>query len=233
MKLAVREWGSGDRLALLVHGATGTKESMTALAQELAGRGYRVLAPDLRGHGESPRGGPYALQALADDLTETVGGPVELALGHSLGGKILPWAVQDLKVERAMYLDPVWTARDDDPYAAVLTKPGGVPMDLEDLRRLNPTGSRPELEQALARYRAMDWTMFHDPLLQLRRPTVPAIPAQTRSLVVLADPSPLVPPVLAQALQVGGYEVRTQPGADHGLFQTDLPGFLETVADWL
>lgn len=233
MKLAVREWGSGDRLALLVHGATGTKESMEPLGLALADRGYRVLAPDLRGHGQSPRGGPYALQALADDLTETVGGPVELAAGHSLGGKILPWAVTDLAVERALYLDPAWTARPGDPYAAALTRPGGAPMTMDDLLALHPGRPQVELERSLAQYRAMDWTMFHDPLLQLRRTTVPAIPAQTRSLVVLADPSVLVPPVLAEALTVGGYEVRTQPGAGHGLFQADLPGFLATVADWL
>jgi pimeloyl-ACP methyl ester carboxylesterase len=233
MKLAVRQWGSGSRRALLIHGATATKEEMAPLAEVLADRGYRVLAPDLRGHGESPRGGPYALQGLADDIVETIGEPVELAAGHSLGGKVLPGAVRDLSVQRALYLDPAWTAREADPYAEALTKPDRSPMNLDDLRALYPGRSEADLEQSLARYLAMDWKLFHDPLLQLRRTTMPAIPAATRSLVVLADPSVLVPPVMAAALAVGGYEVRTQKGGNHGLFLSDLPQFISTVEDWL
>lgn len=233
MRLAVREWGTGSRRALLIHGATAGKEAMAPLAEALADRGYRVIAPDLRGHGQSPRGGPYTLQALADDLVDTLGGPVELAAGHSLGGKILPWAIPDLQVRRALYLDPAWTASASDPYAAALTKPDGAPMNLDDLSALYPTRSPADQQEALAAYLAMDWRLFHDRRLQLRRTTVPPIPAQTRSLVVLADPSTLVPPVLAQALTVGNYEIRTQKGAGHGLFQQDLPGFLATVEDWL
>jgi pimeloyl-ACP methyl ester carboxylesterase len=234
MKLAFQKHGSGPRLAVLIHGATSRKEEMAPLAEVLAERGYRVIAPDLRGHGESPRGEHYALQALADDVVETIGGePVELAIGHSLGGKVLPWAVQDLKAQRALYLDPAWTARERDPYAEILTKPGGAPMDLEDVKRLYPWLTTEQMDDRLTRYLAMDWKQFHDPLLQLRRTTMPAIPAATRSLVVLADPSVLVPPVMADALRVGGYEVRTQKGGDHGLFQSDLPEFLKTVEGWL
>ncbi|GLY29635.1 alpha/beta hydrolase [Kineosporia sp. NBRC 101731] len=233
MKLAVKEWGSGSRRALLIHGATSTKEWMTPLAEVLVDRGYRVLAPDLRGHGDSPRGDHYALQALADDVVETIGEPVELAIGHSLGGKVLPGAVRDLKVERALYLDPAWTAREVDPYAQALTKPDGSPMNRDDLKVLYPGLSEAARQETLARYLAMDWRLFHDPLLQLRRTTMPAIPAATRSLVVLADPSVLVPPVMAEALRVGGYEVRTQKGSNHGLFQSDMPEFLATVEGWL
>ncbi|GAB3273773.1 alpha/beta fold hydrolase [Kineosporia babensis] len=233
MKLAVKEWGSGPRRALLIHGATSTKETMTPLAEELVQRGYRVIAPDLRGHGESPRGEHYALQALADDVVETVGEPVELAVGHSLGGKVLPWAVKDLKARRALYLDPAWTAREVDPYAEALTKADGSPMNLDDMQALYPWMTPEDMQEKLDRYLAMDWKLFHDPLLQLRRTTMPAIPAVTRSLVVLADPSVLVPPVMVQALEVGGYEVRTQKGGDHGLFQSDMPAFLATVEGWL
>lgn len=233
MKLATKEWGSGPRRALLIHGATSTKEEMAPLAEVLADRGYRVIAPDLRGHGESPRGEHYALQALADDVVETVGESVELAVGHSLGGKVLPWAVKDLQAQRALYLDPAWTAREVDPYAEALTKPDGSPMNLEDMKALYPGMPETAMQAKLDRYLAMDWKLFHDPLLQLRRTTMPAIPAATRSLVVLADPSVLVPPLMVEALKVGGYEVRTQKGGNHGLFQSDMPQFLTAVEGWI
>jgi pimeloyl-ACP methyl ester carboxylesterase len=58
----------------------------------LAGRGYRVLAVDLRGHGSSARAeAGLAVADLADDVAETVadaGGPVDLLVGHSLGALV-------------------------------------------------------------------------------------------------------------------------------------------------
>ncbi|MFB9377343.1 alpha/beta hydrolase [Kineococcus gynurae] len=62
-------------------------EQLTALRE-----GYRVVVPDLRGHGASTRGpaGPITVRQLADDLgrvldTVVPDGPVVL-VGHSLGG---------------------------------------------------------------------------------------------------------------------------------------------------
>lgn len=233
MKLAIQTWGNGDRVAVLVHGATGDAEAMHPLGEELVARGYRVLAPELRGHGASPRGGPYTVQALADDLVESLPSGVELAAGHSLGGKVLPWAVSGLAPRRVIYLDPAWTAPPAPPGGIALAKEDGSPMNVADARRMRPTGTPEDWQATVDRYLATDWQMFHDPLLQLRRTTVPPIPAEAPSLVVTADPSELVPPVLADALRVGGYEVRAQPGAGHGLFQEDMAGFLATVDGWI
>ncbi|MBW3622487.1 MAG: alpha/beta fold hydrolase [Armatimonadetes bacterium] len=46
--------GSGDDrpLVILQHGYTGSKESVLAFGLQIAGRGYRVLLPDARLHGE-------------------------------------------------------------------------------------------------------------------------------------------------------------------------------------
>jgi pimeloyl-ACP methyl ester carboxylesterase len=233
VRLAIRSWGEGDRIAVLVHGASGDAESMRPLGEALAGRGYRVLAPDLRGHGASPRGGPYTLQGLADDLVESLPVGVELAAGHSLGGKVLPWAVRALAPQRVIYLDPAWIAPPAPPGGIALAREDGRPMDVEDARRMHPSGTPKDWQAAVDRYLATDWLMFHDPLLQLRQTTVPPIPAEARSLVVTADPSELVTPVLADSLRVGGYEVRVQPGAGHGLFRDDLPGFLHAVDGWI
>src|SRR2546422_571689 len=107
MKLHVREWGSGDRLAVLVHGITSDSRSWLRVGPALVERGYRVLAPDLRGHGQSPRG-EYTPQAWADDLVETVPSHPEVAIGHSLGGLVLALAAERLRPRRAVYEDPAW-----------------------------------------------------------------------------------------------------------------------------
>jgi pimeloyl-ACP methyl ester carboxylesterase len=55
----------------------------------LADRGFQVVAVDLRGHGSSPRTvGGLSAADLAADVAETVGGPVELLVGHSMGALV-------------------------------------------------------------------------------------------------------------------------------------------------
>ena len=56
----------------------------------LVGRGFRVLAVDLRGHGASPRtAARLSIADLATDVADTVGDvPVELLVGHSLGALV-------------------------------------------------------------------------------------------------------------------------------------------------
>ena len=56
MKLHVTEWGEGPRTAVLIHGITSEGATWGRVAPRLAERGYRMLAPSLRGHGPSPRG---------------------------------------------------------------------------------------------------------------------------------------------------------------------------------
>jgi pimeloyl-ACP methyl ester carboxylesterase len=99
MALAVRRWGDndGDRpLAVLVHGITSSSLTWWRLGPALAERGWRVVAPDLFGHGDSPAPPKrVALDDLADAVVDTIrtetgeasgdGASVDLLLGHSLG----------------------------------------------------------------------------------------------------------------------------------------------------
>ena len=77
-------------LAVLVHGVTSSSRTWWRFGPALAGRGFRVLAVDLRGHGASPRTvAGLSAADLADDVAETVGDdPVELLVGHSLGALV-------------------------------------------------------------------------------------------------------------------------------------------------
>jgi 3-oxoadipate enol-lactonase len=87
-------WVSGPRRApvvVLLHGATLDHHAWDAQVDELAGR-YRVVVPDLRGHGESTLQGGFRFDDAVDDVAALLdevdtGAPVVLG-GLSLGGNI-------------------------------------------------------------------------------------------------------------------------------------------------
>ncbi|MEK5419285.1 alpha/beta hydrolase [Paenibacillus odorifer] len=82
--------GKGEVIVLL-HGFCGSAEYWEQVIPVLSS-GYRVIAPDLRGHGasEAPLG-PYSIEQMADDVLGLLDS-LEIAecimLGHSLGGYI-------------------------------------------------------------------------------------------------------------------------------------------------
>jgi pimeloyl-ACP methyl ester carboxylesterase len=85
-----RTIGSGPNL-VLIHGMINSSRHWEAVATRLAGS-YRVIAPDLIGHGEAatPRG-DYSLGAHAAsirDLLTTIGVERATIVGHSLGGGV-------------------------------------------------------------------------------------------------------------------------------------------------
>ncbi|HUP87533.1 MAG TPA: alpha/beta hydrolase [Acidimicrobiales bacterium] len=92
--LEVLEAVGGDRRLLLVHGFTGAKEDFADHLDELAGLGWHVVAPDLRGHGASdaPIGADsYSLKTFAGDvlaLADAMGWSRFTLLGHSMGGMV-------------------------------------------------------------------------------------------------------------------------------------------------
>jgi len=82
------------KIAILVHGSSGSSVAVHALADALAGHGVETYAPDIRGHGSSGTRGDIAyLGQLDDDLADLVAeirkaapnAPLTL-LGHSAGG---------------------------------------------------------------------------------------------------------------------------------------------------
>src|ERR1700721_318588 len=89
-RIAYRDEGTGEAL-LLIHGMAGSSATWRAVIPELAKR-YRVVAPDLLGHGESakPRG-DYSLGAFAAslrDLLDELGIRRATVIGQSLGGGV-------------------------------------------------------------------------------------------------------------------------------------------------
>lgn len=88
----LQEWGSGP-WALLIHGTGATIHSWRSFAPLLATR-YRVLMPDLPGHGFSgpARSGRATLPGMSSamaDLLRELGVAPDLVIGHSAGAAIM------------------------------------------------------------------------------------------------------------------------------------------------
>ena len=82
--------GAGPAL-ILVHGITESHDVWDPLVGPLA-EDFKVIAVDLRGHGESERRAPYDVMTLVADvhsIVDTVGAIDPLLVGHSLGGAVV------------------------------------------------------------------------------------------------------------------------------------------------
>ena len=89
MKLAYREFGSGQPLIIL-HGLFGQSDNWNTLAKRFAEQGLRVFTIDQRNHGLSPHSEVWTYQAMAEDLKEFIETHhlhQPILLGHSMGGK--------------------------------------------------------------------------------------------------------------------------------------------------
>src|SRR5580693_7378751 len=95
-ELAWREIGDG-RPVVLLHGLMGSGALMASNgpARAIAARNYRVILPDLRGHGDSGRPHDpacYPADVLADDglaLIDHLGLDDYHLGGYSLGGRLV------------------------------------------------------------------------------------------------------------------------------------------------
>lgn len=89
-ELAYEVHGQGPPLAL-VHGITENHHSFDPLIGPLAEH-HRVIAVDLRGHGESDTASSYDLASMTGDLRHVLeheGASDAVLLGHSLGGTVV------------------------------------------------------------------------------------------------------------------------------------------------
>lgn len=103
-----RVWNpSGARRAMLLHGLAADGATTFRIAAHLAARGFRVSAPDLRGHGLSPPTEDYSLGAYVADVA-AIATDLDLLVGHSWGGTIAAELLARAGTARAgVLLDPV------------------------------------------------------------------------------------------------------------------------------
>ena len=146
--LNVMRWGdpSAKKVVVALHGITANGGAFTQPGRKLAERGWLVIAPDMRGHGESPRGdGDFSTAALLADLAAAVPTSPNVLIGHSFGGYLAQMGVlQGLFRPSALVLeDPVSHFADrETPTAMLAWDEANLPHDIGGLMRLNPKWSR-------------------------------------------------------------------------------------------
>jgi lipase len=112
MQLHLHEWGDpGAPPLVCLHGISGHAGHFRQLAEGRLASRYHVLAPDLRGHGESAHDPPWNIATHLGDVRETIGdaGVDHVPwIGMSFGGRlVLELAAREPHlVERAVLLDP-------------------------------------------------------------------------------------------------------------------------------
>jgi lipase len=160
MRLHVHEWGnpSGHPVVCL-HGVTAAGTRFKRLAEQRLGR-FRILALDLRAHGESEWEPPWTFETLVDDIVETLddlGVGRAAFIGHSLGGRlVLELAEVDPdRIECAALLDPAIQLL---PHVALDQAEGqrhdvtyaSLEEAVEDRLSWNPSSPRQLVEESLA-----------------------------------------------------------------------------------
>jgi len=143
LRLNYLDWGDADAPAVVcVHGYTGSAQAFNALARHLPAR-FHLIAPDVRGHGESAWSAAAAYQYAdqADDLAALVdrlGLDKFVLIGTSMGGIIaMAYAVAHPERLRGLVINDI-----------------GPDAEAGTQRITQTVGSRPEafatLEDALA-----------------------------------------------------------------------------------
>ena len=232
MLLHVHEWGEPTAPPVLcLHGVMAHGGRYRRLAEERLG-GYRVLAPDLRGHGRSGWEPPWTIAQHVDDLRETLeAAGIERAtvIGHSFGGRLtLELAAAGL-AERMVLLDPVvWV-----PPAIMLERAERARHDRsfanEDEARderaeLSPLASRASIDEEFREH------LVHgdDGRLRFRYSQAAVVAAlgelsqrppnwdllQVPALLVVGAETDVTVPAVVEALrtELAGLEVVTVPG---------------------
>ena len=112
MELNLHEWGDPAAPPVVcLHGVNAHGRRFRRLAEERLSDRFRVLAPDLRGHGSSGWEPPWTFATHAHDVLETLdASDVRRAqwIGHSFGGRLILElaALAPDRIRRVVLLDP-------------------------------------------------------------------------------------------------------------------------------
>ncbi len=134
VQLQAWSWGRGPTV-LLVHGWEGRAGQLAQIAEPLVQAGYRVVAFDAPGHGESEgKEMDLVIYSRAIQDVAVAVGRVHAVVAHSFGAMATSVAVDHgLEIERLVYIAPAVFNRDTPRHLAAAI---GVPMPIMDRVRL-------------------------------------------------------------------------------------------------
>jgi pimeloyl-ACP methyl ester carboxylesterase len=237
--LNVMRWGDARaaKTAVALHGITANGGAFAKPAKILAERGWRVLAPDLRGHGESPRGdGDFSTAALLADLAAAAPMEPDLLIGHSFGGYLAQTAVlSGIFRPHALALeDPVSHFADRAAPKAMLDwDEANLPRTVEGFLALNPRWSRLDAAWKLL---SLEQIRFDDARAAFAgnapwdlRPDAKRIAALQPTVWILPTASRFVPPEDQTRLlrDVGEGAVAILPDVGHSVHRDAPATFVE------
>jgi len=146
--LNVMQWGDSKAAKVVVglHGITANAGSMTEPARMLANKGWKFVAPDMRGHGESTRSnGDFSFDSLIADFASNIPLEPDVLIGHSFGGTLAQIGVLQgvFKPKSLVLEDPVSYFPDKQtPLDMLAWDEDNLPHDIEGLISMNPKWSR-------------------------------------------------------------------------------------------
>lgn len=249
-----RVWGaSGRPLVMLLH-ALGCHSGWWEWTAPLLAERYLVVAPDFRGHGDSPRADDYSFKAYAADvehLVQELGAGSCALVGHSMGGYVaLTVAARNIVQPTAIVVADMKTSAPEQELAdlrAASQKPGRTYPTLEDAAaryRLAPPDHvvPPERLAAVARqsYRQLPdgtWTDKFDRRALAIDPLAPGDLAARLTCPVLfvrGEHSQVMPAgPAAELAAIAKAPLVTMPGLHHHLPLEDPEGFAAEATAFL
>ncbi len=81
----------GSPVVVVLHGLLGLSDNWDYFGKHFAGLGYRVIVPDMRNHGQSPRMETFNYGVMASDVKRVLEDENVTRcsdIGHSMGGKV-------------------------------------------------------------------------------------------------------------------------------------------------
>jgi pimeloyl-ACP methyl ester carboxylesterase len=172
VRLAVHEWGDEDAPPLLMaHGGFDFGRTYSVFAPLLAAAGWRVVAWDARGHGDSEHAALYSWETDVRDavaVMDSVGGGPVPVLGHSKGGGVMVQLAASLphRVSKLVNIDGLPSRRnfpDVSDHQRTRMLAGEAAAWLDHRRRAVNGSRKPGTIDELARRRGrMNPRLSHD-----------------------------------------------------------------------
>lgn len=234
IEMAYDDSGGSGAALLLLHGFPFDRSMWRGQAEALGGE-FRVVAPDLRGSGETPLGDTSTIEEMAEDVAAlldelnlgrvvvgglSMGGYVAFELFRKFSGRVRALVLADTRPQA----DTVEGRRAREENAQRALKEGMAPIVESMLPKLLSAEARERGGEVLERVRAMMLGMTPEGAaaalraMALRRDQTDLLPSvNVPTLIVVGSQDAITPPADAQAMsaQIEGSRLVVVEGAGH------------------